>query len=200
MFVGNFLALMQSNVKRILAYSSIAHLGYLLVAFVAGGQLAVEAVAYYFVVYFVTTLAAFGIIGLISKSGEEIVALDDYRGLFWSRPWISILFTAALLSLAGIPLTAGFIGKFLILTAGIGSSHWVLVFALVVNSAIGLFYYIRVAARMYSKPAEEHEKEGMPVSAEGGVVLMVLFFAIIYFGVYPGPTVQLIRQAVSGLF
>ncbi|MDQ2861848.1 MAG: NADH-quinone oxidoreductase subunit N, partial [Pseudomonadota bacterium] len=107
--VGNLLALMQNNIKRILAYSSIAHLGYLLVALLAAGALRIEAVTYYLVAYFVMTLGAFGIITVLSASsgGAELEALDDYRGLIWRRPWLGGIFAAMLLSLAGIPLTMG---------------------------------------------------------------------------------------------
>ena len=112
--VGNLLALLQNNVKRILAYSSIAHLGYLLVALLAGGALQVEAVTYYLVAYVVMTLGAFGIITVLSASSAaaEVEELDDYRGLIWLRPWLGGIFAVMLLSLAGIPLTMGFIGKF----------------------------------------------------------------------------------------
>jgi len=198
MFLGNLLALMQQNVKRILAYSSIAHLGYMLVAFIAGGELAVDAIAYYLVVYMITTLAAFGIIALVSTDAEEKDSVDDYRGLFWKRPWISVVFTAALLSLAGIPLTAGFIGKYYVLTVGVGGAQWLLVFILIINSTIGLFYYLRIVVAMLSKPQKE---EALPVSINfgGGLVLAVLTLLLVWFGVYPSPLLQLIRATVGTL-
>ena len=105
MFAGNLLALQQRNVKRILAYSSIAHFGYILVAFLAGGTLAIGAVSFYLVAYTVTILVAFGIVTVLSGSGRDADDLEDYRGLFWRRPVIASAFTAALLSLAGIPAT-----------------------------------------------------------------------------------------------
>ena len=153
MFIGNFLALRQSNVKRVLAYSSIAHIGYLLVAFLAGGKLGVEAVSFYFVAYFITTTGAFGILATLSDKDRDAELLDDYRGLFWTRPWTATIFTAMLLSLAGIPLTAGFIGKFYIVAAGVNANQWLLVVMLAVNSAIGLYYYIKIIATM----AERYE-------------------------------------------
>ena len=118
MFIGNLLALFQRNVKRILAYSSIAHIGYLLVAFLAGGPFMITSVTFYLVAYFVTTLAAFGIIIVLSGADSEADTLDHYHSLAWSRPWTTCIFTAALLSLAGIPLTAGFLGKFYLLSCG----------------------------------------------------------------------------------
>src|SRR5580658_8988781 len=149
MFAGNLLALRQTNVKRILAYSSIAHFGYILVAFLAGSTMAIEAVAFYLVAYTVTILAAFGIVTVLSRSGRDSDDLDDgdleeYRGLFWRRPAIAGVFTAALLSLAGIPATMGFVGKFYVLAAGANARAWPLIVILVVTSVAGLFYYLRI--------------------------------------------------------
>src|SRR5512142_272096 len=127
MIIGNLLALLQTNVKRILAYSSIAHLGYMLVAFLAGGPLAVTAVAFYLVSYFVTTLGAFGVMTLLSGPYRDAEDISDYRGLFTRRPWLAGIMTAMLLSLAGIPLTSGFVGKFYLVAAGVGSALWILV-------------------------------------------------------------------------
>jgi len=197
MFVGNFLALLQRNVKRLLAYSSIAHLGYILVAFIAGGEMAADAIAYYLVVYFVTTLGAFGIISLLSDGGDEKVAIEDYRGLFWSRPWLAAGFTMMILSLAGIPLTAGFIGKYFVVTAGVGSALWGLVIVLAINSAIGLYYYLRVVVAMLST---SDEAEKLPEITVGGrIILGVLSLAVLYFGVYPAPLADLIHSMFSGL-
>ena len=108
MCAGNLLALRQTNVKRVLAYSSIAHFGYILVAFLAGTTMAAGAVAFYLVAYTVTILAAFGIVTVLSSSEGDAADLEDYRGLFWRRPVIASIFTAVLLSLAGIPATMGF--------------------------------------------------------------------------------------------
>src|SRR6185312_4562706 len=140
MLVGNLLALRQRNVKRILAYSSIAHFGYLLVAFLAAGVFAVQAVTFYLVAYFITTLGAFGVIAMLSDGEREADDVDDYRGLFWRRPVIGTVFTLMILSLAGIPITAGFLGKFFIIAAGASASVWALIIILAVTSVIGLFY------------------------------------------------------------
>lgn len=197
MFIGNFLALRQTNVKRILAYSSIAHLGYLLVALIASGESAVEAVSYYMVAYFITTLGAFGVVTLVSDGEGERMALNDYRGLFWTRPWLAVTFTAMLLSLAGIPLTAGFVGKFYLLIAAVGSSLWSLVIILVINSAIGLYYYLRVVVAMFTYQAEEKKPLVTPISLEGRLVLAVLTVALFYFGLYPAPLVKIIKNMAS---
>src|SRR5262249_20378764 len=131
MLVGNLLALSQPNVKRLLAYSSIAHLGYLLVAFLASRAMAGTAVAFYLVAYFIASLGAFGIITVLSNGAREAESIDAYRGLFWQHPWLAGIFTAMLLSLAGIPITAGFVGKFYVVAAGVGTSLWLLVILMV---------------------------------------------------------------------
>ncbi len=221
MFIGNLLALLQDNVKRILAYSSIAHLGYLLVAFLAAGALRATAVAYYLVSYFITMLGAFGVVTVLSgkrrAGGQgEFEDLQDYRGLAASRPVIAAVFTAMLFSLAGMPLTAGFIGKFYVMAAGAGSALWALIIALAVNSAIGLFYYVRVIVAMYSKEEAGFsgggKVEGIPVPAAAaavisgaaiplgdGLVLAGLTLALVWFGVYPPTLLHIIQKALHGL-
>lgn len=201
MFVGNLLALLQNNVKRILAYSSIAHLGYLLVAFLASGETAVIAVSYYLTAYFVTTLGAFGVITVLSGKERDADKIDDYRGLAARRPWLAAVFTVMLLSLAGIPLTAGFIGKFYVMAAGIGSALWLMVVALVVTSVIGLFYYLRVIIAMYGPVLMVPNAVAAPAnrSVTAGIVLAALTFLLIWFGAYPSSLLQIIEMTVSRL-
>ena len=200
MFIGNFLALRQSNVKRVLAYSSIAHIGYLLVAFLAGGKLGVEAVSFYLVAYFITTTGAFGILATLSDKDRDAELLDDYRGLFWTRPLTATIFAAMLLSLAGIPLTAGFIGKFYIVAAGVNANQWLLVVMLAVNSALGLYYYIKIIATMAER--QEGEKEFTDqlhpsVYIISGVTMSILTLLLIWIGVQPNAIMVLIRNLVA---
>ncbi len=202
MFGGNILALLQSNVKRILAYSSIAHMGYVLVALLAGTPLAAEAVTFYLAAYFVTTLGAFGIIAVLSGPDRDADRIEDFKGLFWRRPWLGGLFAAALLSLAGMPLTAGFVGKFYVLAAGVRMRVWVPVFVLVVTSTIGLFYYLRVVVAVFAGESAEESggrapSPGIPVA--GAVALAGLAVLLVWFGVYPAPLLRLIRAAVASL-
>jgi NADH-quinone oxidoreductase subunit N len=201
MFAGNLLALLQNNVKRLLAYSSIAHLGYLVVALLASGGWAAAAVAFYLTAYFVTTLTAFGIVTVLSGHERDADALVDYQGLFWRRPLLAGIFTATLLSLAGIPLTAGFVGKFYLVAAGIESALWLLVIMLVVNSAIGLFYYLRVVAVMYMRLPEGDEIVApvSSVSLAGRAALAVLALSLIWLGVYPAPVIDMIRKAIAAV-
>ena len=193
MIVGNLLALLQNNVKRILAYSSIAHMGYLLVAFEAGGSMASRAIAFYLVAYFITTLGAFGVISVLSDNQRDADDLADYRGLFWRRPVLAAIFTVMLLSLAGIPLTAGFLAKFYVVAAGVSGAAWVLVFILVTSSVIGLFYYLRVLATMYARTTEVFPASTLFRPA--GVVLIALTVLLVWFGVYPATLLNLVMTA-----
>ena len=198
MCAGNFLALRQTNVKRILAYSSIAHFGYILVAFLAGSAMAIGAVAFYLVAYTVTTLAAFGVVSVLSGSRQDAEDVEDYRGLFWRRPAIAGVFTVALLSLAGIPATMGFLGKFYILAAGANAAAWPLILILVVTSVAGLFYYLRIVVALFADPPE-HAAPLEVLSRGGALVLAVLAVLMIWLGVYPGPLLDLIRTSLVGL-
>jgi NADH-quinone oxidoreductase subunit N len=203
MVLGNVLALLQDNVKRLLAYSSIAQLGYLLVAFVAGGPRQAEAVTYYVVAYVVTTLGAFGCVTVLSGKTADADTFDAYRGLFWRRPGVAVVFAAALFSLAGIPLTAGFIGKLYVLAVSVASARWLLAVLVVLNSAMGLFYYLRLVILMYA-PLPQEAAVSIPPSAPswswaGGVVLTVLTALLVGLGVYPAPFLDMIRTTVASL-
>ncbi|MGZ6291356.1 MAG: NADH-quinone oxidoreductase subunit N [Syntrophales bacterium] len=193
MFTGNLLALFQNNVKRLLAYSSIAHMGYLLVAFLASGEVRMTAVVFYLVAYFIMTLGAFGVVTILSGKERDADRLDDYRGLFFRRPWLAGIFTAMILSLAGIPLTAGFIGKFYVLAAGVGSLLWMPVICLVIASVIGLFYYLRVLVVLYTPLPEAAEAVG-PSMPSGMFALSVLIVLLLVLGVYPGPILEVIAS------
>jgi len=198
MCAGNLLALRQNNVKRVLAYSSIAHFGYILVAFLAAATMAPGAIAFYLVAYTVTVLTAFGIVTVLSTSEADAADLEDYRGLFWRRPVLASIFTAVLLSLAGIPATMGFIGKFYILASGANASAWPLIVVLVLTSVIGLFYYLRIVVTLFSAVPER--QSAMPRLAWGSAfVLGALAFLLIWFGVYPAPLLNLIRATIGGL-
>jgi NADH-quinone oxidoreductase subunit N len=200
MLGGNLLALLQDSVKRVLAYSSIAHFGYLLVALLAGGLAGIEAASFYLVAYFVTILGAFGLIAVVSSTTGDADCIADYRGLFWRRPWLSGLFTAVLLSLAGIPMTAGFFAKFYVLSAGVRSEVWTLLVVLVVSSAIGLFYYLRIVLAMYGVAPHERPVETRTsprVSVEARVALIGLGLLLLALGVYPAPLAHFIHATVS---
>jgi NADH-quinone oxidoreductase subunit N len=198
MFGGNLLALLQNNIKRILAYSSISHLGYLLVTLLASGPAAVAAAAFYLTAYFVTTLGVFGVVTVLSNRDRDADSLDDYRGLAWRRPWLAGVFTAMLLSLAGIPLTAGFVGKFFVVAAGVHSLLWIPVLSLVINSVIGLFYYLRIIVVVYARPLEGIAQEPAR-SLSGSAALAGLTVALVWLGVYPGPMIDIIKKTIQSL-
>jgi NADH-quinone oxidoreductase subunit N len=200
MLAGNLLALTQTNVKRIFAYSSIAHMGYALVALVAGGALGAPAATYYLAAYFATILGVFGVMTVLSGPDREAASLEDYRGLFWRRPFTAAIFTAMLLSLAGIPLTAGFLGKFYVIAAGASQSQWLLLFVLVISSTIGLFYYLRIMAAMYAQPKDTGEAGTRPMLPfPATLALAVLTGLIFLLGLYPAPLWNAIVAAARNL-
>jgi NADH-quinone oxidoreductase subunit N len=196
MFTGNILALLQNNVKRILAYSSISHLGYLLVTLLASGGIAVTAAEFYLIAYFITMLGAFGVMTVLSGRDRDADTMDDYAGLAWKRPWLAAVFTAMLFSLAGIPLTAGFMSKFYIVAAGAGSALWSVIIILVINSAIGLYYYLRIIVALFTHTGETAVSGS---SHSGSIVLVILLILLLGIGVYPMPVIVFIQRTVASL-
>ncbi len=203
MLLGNLLALLQHNVKRLLAYSSIAHLGYLLVALITSSGLAVEAATYYLIAYTATTLVAFGVVTVLSDARGEADTLEHFRGLFWQRPALAAVFTVALLSLAGIPATAGFVAKFYLLLAGVDADLWLLSIVLVIGSVIGLFYYLRVVVVMFDRTAGATAAAGAAAGAGpprlAALTLTALALPLVLLGVYPAPLIELVARMVRGL-
>ena len=199
MLAGNLLALRQDNVKRLLAYSSIAHLGYLLVAFLATGERAGVAAAFYLVAYFATTLTAFGVVTVLSPADRDADTIADYRGLGSRRPGLAAIFAVSLFSLAGMPLTVGFIGKFTIVAAGAGAALWALVIVLVLTSTIGLYYYTRLIVAVYVRRPEAEASGAATGAAAAVAVLAALTGFMLVFGVYPAPLLRLVEHAVSTL-
>lgn len=202
MIIGNLLALLQGNVKRILAYSSVAHMGYLLIGLIAVSALddtalAVEASLVYLAGYVMMTLAAFGVVTVLSSPDADTDAEDmaAYAGLFWRRPILATVMTIALLSLTGIPLTAGFIIKFYLFAAGMAGSLWVLLWALVVGSAVAVFYYLKIILAMAQSPAETPA----PVHRvyDGTAVLVIIGVSLLSFGVFPSPLIEMVRQLLA---
>ena len=196
MLTGNLLALRQNNIKRMLAYSSIAHFGYILVAFIAGKGMGIQAAAFYLTAYIITILAVFGLITVISRSDNEAADIEDYAGLFWKKPFLATIFSITLLSLAGIPLTAGFMGKFYLLTAGVGKSNWLLAFSLVVSSIIGLYYYLRFIFAMMRTDSKKSLPDSRSTysSLTRLLVLGLLGAAVIWLGVFPAWLFQLLNH------
>ena len=193
---GNLLAVRQVNLKRVLAYSSIAHFGYLLVALVSKNYFSLDSVNMYVIAYVLTTIGAFGVVTLMSSpynNANEAESVADYRGLFWRRPVLTATLTVMLLSLAGIPLTAGFIGKFMVIKAAVDAGHWFLAAMIIVGSGIGLYYYLRVMIVLYLTPPEtpriDAEKHwGQKV---GGIMVLGAAALVLIIGVYPDPVLKI---------
>ena len=196
--VGNLLALTQTNIKRLLGYSSIAHFGYLLVALIASNGLAVEAIGVYLTTYVLTSLGAFGVVTLMSTPyhGRDCDALYEYRGLFWRRPTLTAVMTLMMLSLAGIPLTAGFIGKFYVIAVGVEAHLWWLLGSLIIGSAIGVFYYLRVMVTLFlvAPGLHRHDAPENWGQRTGGLMLMAIAALTLLLGVYPQPLLELLQH------
>ena len=185
MLVGNWLALQQEQLKRLLAYSSIAHMGYALAALLAGGALGVEAVGFYLAFYLATTLGAFGVLVVLSRPQHECERLYQLQGLYHRRPGLALIMTVMLFSLAGVPLTGGFIGKFYVLAAGAGAELWTLMLLVIAGSAIGLYYYLRVVLALFRAPADTSSFRAATIPSM--IVLTLLTLIVLWLGLYPAP-------------
>lgn len=197
---GNLLALMQTNIKRLLGFSSIAHFGYILITFVAHRELQLHAVTVYMVVYTLTSLAAFGVVAHTSSPyrNADVDNLDSYRGLFWQQPYPAVVFTIALLSLAGIPLTAGFIGKFYVMALGVSASLWWLLGALAIGTVFGLYYYLRVVGTLYWSDSIVSNNAAVAIGSNHAMtrsLLVLIGTLLLVLGAYPQPLLYITHLA-----
>jgi NADH-quinone oxidoreductase subunit N len=202
MVLGNVLALLQDSVKRILAYSSIAHIGYLMIGLLAVSALddsamALETCLMFLAGYLLMTVTAFAVVTQMSSptSPRDSDQLADFAGLFWRQPVLATVMTIALLSLAGIPLTAGFIAKFYLFAAGIEGALWSLIWAMIVGSAVAIYYYLKIVFAMTSR---ESEHEMPSVSMLVTATTVALGVAIIALGTYPTPLIDAVQRIVEG--
>jgi len=202
MLVGNLLALKQNNIKRMLGYSSIAHFGYLFILIlVGGGGVGLEGFAVYMAIYVVTSLAAFGVVTLMSAGNAKRDAdlLNDYRGLFWRRPFLASIFTISLFSLAGIPLTAGFIGKFYVIKAAVeaGPLAWIALIFVVLGSAIGIYFYLRTIISLYLAKKDMFRFDAQMDWGQhaGGIMVLGSALFILVIGIWPTPLINLVEMA-----
>ena len=197
MLLGNLLAFLQENLKRMLAYSSIAHMGYLLVPFVAVSEAGERAVAFYLAAYLASSLLAFGVMTVLSSAGGELEAVESYRGLFWERPWLAVGMAAALFSLAGVPPSIGLVGKFFLAAAGVESALWWPLAALIVGSVVGVFYYARVGILLFIRREEDALAAPSRLAAGSAAALGALSLVVVIMGVYPGPLLNLIAAVME---
>ncbi len=205
--IGNLLALRQTNLKRLLAFSSVAHMGYLLVA-ILSSSLSTDSFAaalLYITVYSLLSLGAFSCISMVSSSEAEVDELANFAGLFWRDPWLAAAMSLMMFGLAGIPLTAGFIAKFKVFFVGVSAAEWGLLIALIVGSVIGLFYYLRVIFTMLMQSdSEELLAELIPLrivdldSTGLVIVIAATSVAVLLLGVYPEPVLQLMDRVATG--
>ncbi|MBI2819362.1 MAG: NADH-quinone oxidoreductase subunit N [Acidobacteria bacterium] len=194
MFIGNLAALWQSNLKRLLAYSSIAHAGYMLVAFTAHSSDGVAAVLFYLAAYAFMNIGAFVVVSHLSGRGERHLELDDYAGLGYRSPALAACLSIFLLSLIGIPLTGGFLGKFYVFRAALRADLiWLTVFG-VLNSAIASYYYLRILVSMYMQTPESDAPVARPGAATQGVLVMCTV-ATFLLGIFPQPVLRLVTRA-----
>ena len=196
MTVGNIVAIAQQNLKRLLAYSSIAHVGYILVGVVAGGSLGFGSVLFYLLVYTFTTAGAFGVLLHLERHGEDATDVSDLAGLGTRYPLTALVFSLFLLSLIGIPPLGGFVGKFYLFGAAVRAGHvWLAVIG-VLNSAVAAYYYLRIIVYMYMR-----EPDGSPTvlvpSLAGGLALAVSVVGVVGLGVIPAPFVDLAQTALA---
>ncbi|MDH5789954.1 MAG: NADH-quinone oxidoreductase subunit N [Nitrospinota bacterium] len=189
MFVGNLGAIMQTNIKRLLAYSSISHAGYILIAIIAKGSLATSALLYYMLAYTFMTFGVFSIVILIGRKGKENLELEDYSGLGFQAPLLGLAMSIFLLSLGGLPPLAGFVGKFYIFQAALNEGYVTLVVLAVLNSAISFYYYLRVIVFMYMKePKGELQISLTPITL---LVIIIGVLGTLQLGLFPGPVISL---------
>ena len=191
--LGSVLAIAQTDIKRMLAYSSIAHAGFILTGLTAANETGIRAAMFYLVAYAAMTVGAFGIVMLVSARGEEQTSLAAYEGLSKRSPYLAALMTVFLLSLAGIPPTAGFIAKVNVFAAAIGAGHWPLALIGVVSSVVAAFFYLRVLVLMYMREPRGEQDEDR--SALPRVVLAVPAGLTVAFGVFPGLIAGIIEKA-----
>jgi NADH-quinone oxidoreductase subunit N len=199
MILGTVVGVAQSNLKRMLAYSSIAHGGYLLVALVAANDIGKQAILFYLLAYAITNLAAFGVIALLGSRERANDDLRDYSGLWYTHPRLAALMTVSLLSLGGLPPTAGFIGKYYIFIAAVSAGHYWLAIIGVLTSVVSVFFYLRVVVNMYMA-----EPSGAPlparVTGSGMAALGLSVAAIVYLGLLPSAVIDLARASIATIF
>lgn len=185
MCLGNIGALVQTNIKRLLAYSSIAHAGYLLVAFAAAPQIGISAVMFYTAAYAAMNVGAFAVVSHFGNAGEKYVTLDDYAGLGRRSPILAATLTIFLLSLIGIPVTGGFFAKFYVFSAALKADLVGLTIIGVINSAVAAYYYLRIIVVMYMREGRQ-EIPATKIPLGLGTALVVSLAATVYLGVLPG--------------
>jgi len=198
MVVGNLSALAQSNLKRMLAYSSVAHAGYLMTALVGAPGLGTEAILFYLVTYAAVNLGGFGAFAALTRGGREPVTLTDMAGLSERRPLLAAALTVFLVSLTGVPISGGFVGKFYLFSAAVSAGYAHLAIIGMLMSVVSAYYYLRVVVAMYMD-GPIGEDSWSPVGASAALALAISTTVVLVLGVYPGPLMALARAAAASL-
>jgi NADH-quinone oxidoreductase subunit N len=201
MTVANLTALAQTNLKRLLAYSSIAHAGYLLIAVVCRPEDGVGAILFYLTSYAFMTVGAFAVLAAVGRGdaeGERGYTLSEWSGLGWRRPVLGVAMLFFLLSLAGIPPTGGFLGKFVVFQAAVRADQWLLAIVGVLNASIAAYYYLRIIVVMYMREPETDELP-LPVSPGMATVMMLAVVGVLYLGLAPGRILHIVQGLANSL-
>lgn len=195
MTVGNVVAIAQTNLKRMLAYSSIAHAGYLLIALVAANDMGVSSVLFYILAYTFMNIGALAVVIIVSQKGDEFIQIHDFAGLGFKHPGLAVAMSLFMLSMAGIPPTAGFVGKFYIFSAAIKSGYIGLAVIGVINSVISVFYYLRIMVIMYMK---EPTRDFNPLTLSPLIVVAVVLSVIgtLHLGIFPSKIMEIAQQSI----
>ena len=201
MTVGNLMALNQNDIKRIMAFSSIAHIGYMLVAFAVCKSAAIGPVLFYFSAYILMNIGFFTILSIAAKSEDRNLTLEGLQGLAKMKPFFGIFIVIFLFSLAGIPPTAGFSAKFFIFSTAISAKMYYLAIIGILNSAVSAYYYLRILLYVYIKdPADSTVNEdglnSISVNAACFIVILITAAGTIWLGIMPGDLIELVRRAV----
>ena len=199
MIIGTVVGVAQTSLKRMLAYSSIAHAGYLLAGLVAGNEVGKAAILFYLAAYALTNLGAFGVIALLGTRERANDDLRDYAGLWYSHPALATLMTFFLLSLGGFPPTAGFIAKWYIFSAAVGSGYYGLAIIGVLSSVVSVFFYLRIVVMMYMTERDARPVPA-PISRLAMAGLMVAMLGVLYLGVLPTRLIELAQQSIGTIF
>jgi NADH-quinone oxidoreductase subunit N len=200
MTLGNVVAIAQNNVKRMLAYSSIAHAGYALVGFIAAGaapdmekrNAAIAAVIFYLLSYALMNLGAFAVVQLIARAGDRRTEVEDYNGIGFQSPWLAFALSLFLLSLLGMPLTAGFIGKVMVFRAALDQHYYGLVVIGVLNSAVSAYYYLRLIIVMFFRERTT-AWNAPPIPASMGLALVLTILGVFFLGLFPGRIINALQ-------
>ncbi|MGQ0733531.1 MAG: NADH-quinone oxidoreductase subunit N [Acidobacteriota bacterium] len=199
MIVGTVVGVAQTSLKRMLAYSSIAHGGYLLVGLVAGSDVGKAALLFYLAAYAVTNLGAFGVIALLGSRARANDDLRDYAGLWYSQPGLATLMAILLVSLGGFPPTAGFIAKWLVFSAAVGAGYYGLAIIGVLSSVVSVFFYLRIVVMMYMSERDARPQP-LPVTGVAMAGLVISVAAVLYLGILPTRLIDLAQASVSTIF